>query len=96
MDEVTEISEKRSFISGLFGKKGDSNSISDILNRAKTYFDKPLRSMPAYDQEKDGPLINFEVPEGLKEIERYWLQEPYALVSILEDRRTRYYRLIEP
>ena len=52
--------------------------------------------MPAYDQEKDGPLINFEVPEGLKEIERYWLQEPYALVSILEDRRTRYYRLIEP
>ncbi|AKB30880.1 Type II secretion system protein [Methanosarcina siciliae HI350] len=96
MDEVTEISEKKSFISGLFGKTGDSNSISDILKRAKSYFDKPLRSMPAYDPEEDGPLVEFEVPGGMKEIERYWLQEPYALVSILEDRRTRYYKLIEP
>lgn len=96
MDEVTEISEKKSFISGLFGKTGDSNSISEILKRAKSHFDKPLRSMPAYDQENDGPLVEFEVPEGFKEIERYWLQEPYSLVSILEDRRTRYYRLVEP
>ncbi|MDI9394556.1 MAG: type II/IV secretion system ATPase subunit [Euryarchaeota archaeon] len=79
MVEVTEISEKKSFISGL-----------------KRAFAKPLRKMPAYDQEKDGPLIELEVPEGLKEIERYWLQEPYALASILEDRKTRYYRLVEP
>ena len=96
MDEVTEISEKKSFISGLFGKTGDSNSISEILKRTKSYFDKPLRSMPTYDQENEGPLIEFEVPEGFKEIERYWLQEPYCLVSILEDRRTKYYRLVEP
>ena len=96
MDEVKEISEKKNFISGLLGKTGDNNSISEIVKRAKSYFDKPLRSLPAYDQEKDGPLVEFIVPEGLKEIERYWLQEPYTFVSILEDRRTRYYKLIEP
>ncbi|MDQ1274961.1 MAG: archaeal flagellar protein FlaI, partial [Euryarchaeota archaeon] len=96
MDEITEISKKKGFISGLLGKTSNNDSISEILKRAKTYFDKPLRSMPVYDQEKDGPLIEFEVPEELKEIERYWLQEPYALASILEDRKTRYYRLVEP
>ncbi len=36
------------------------------------------------------------MPDGLKEIERYWLQEPYTFVSVMEDSRTTYYRLIEP
>ncbi|MCO5382084.1 MAG: type II/IV secretion system ATPase subunit [Methanosarcina barkeri] len=78
------------------GKKGDNNSISEILKKARTYFDKPLRTLPDYNQEKDGPLVEFIVPDELKEIERYWLQEPYTFVSILEDRRTRHYRLVEP
>ena len=96
MDEVKEMPAKNKFFSGLLGKKGDNNSISEIVKKAKSYFDKPLRTLPAYDQEKEGPLVEFIVPEGLKEIERYWLQEPYTFVSILEDSRTRYYRLVEP
>lgn len=55
-----------------------------------------MRTLPAYDPEKEGPLVDFIVPDGLKELERYWLQEPYTFVSILEDRRSTYYRLIEP
>ncbi len=96
MDEVKEILAKNKFFSGLLGKKGDNNSISEILKKARDYFDKPLRTLPAYNQEKEGPLVEFIVPDGLKEIERYWLQEPYTFVSILEDRRTRHYRLVEP
>ena len=96
MDEVKEIPAKNKFISGLLGKKGDYNSIAEVVKKAKIYFDKPLRTLPAYDPEKEGPLVEFIVPDGLKEIERYWLQEPYTFVSILEDRRTTYYRLIEP
>ena len=35
-------------------EKGDSNSISDILNRAKTYLISLKKYL--YDQEKDGLL----------------------------------------
>lgn len=66
------------------------------MKKARGYFDKPLRTLPAYDPEKEEPLVDFVVPDGLKEIERYWLQEPYSFVSILEDRRATYYKLIEP
>ncbi len=95
MDEVKEIPVKNKLFSGLLGKKGD-NSLAEVVKKARSYFDKPVRALPAYDPEKDGPLVNFIVPDGLNEIERYWLQEPYTFVSILEDRRTTYYRLIEP
>ncbi len=96
MNDVKGMLTKNKFISGLLGKKGDHNSIAEAIKKARNYFDKPLRTLPAYDPEKEGPLVQFVVPDGLKEIERYWLQEPYTFVSILEDRRTTYYRLIEP
>jgi flagellar protein FlaI len=96
MGEVKESLMRKNFISELLGKNEGDNSIPEILKRAKSYFDKPLRTLPAYDQEKDGLLVEFIVPEGLKELERYWLQEPYTFASILEDQRTRYYKLIEP
>jgi archaeal flagellar protein FlaI len=96
MNEVKRKLAKNNFISGLLEKKGDNNSVAEIVKKAKSYFDNPLRTLPAYNPEKDGSLVSFIVPDGLKEIERYWLQEPYSFVSILEDRRTTYYRLIEP
>ncbi|ALK05067.1 MAG: secretion system protein E [Methanosarcina sp. 795] len=96
MVEVKQTPAKSKFISRLLGKKDNYTSISEVIKKVKVYFDKPLRTLPAYDPKKDGPLVDFIVPDGFKEIERYWLQEPYNFVSILEDRRTRYYRLIEP
>lgn len=96
MDEVKEIPVKDNFISELLGKERNNNFIPEIAKKIKNYFNKPLRTLPVYDQEKQGPLVEFVVPRGLKEIERYWLQEPYAFVSILEDKKTKYYKLIEP
>ncbi len=96
MDEVKETLAKKNSILELLGKKGDNNSISEIVKKARNYFDKPLRTLPAYDQEKDVPLVDFIVPEGLQEIERYWLQEPYTFAAVLEDKRTKYYKLVEP
>jgi flagellar protein FlaI len=95
MDEVKEIQVKHNLISRLL-IEGDNNFIPEIVKKVKNYFNKPLRTLPAYDQERQGPLVEFVVPDGLKEIERYWLQEPYTFASILEDRRTRYYRIVEP
>jgi len=96
LDEVKEILAKNKLISGLLRKKGDYNSIAEVVKKARSYLDKPIRTLPAYDPGKEGPLVDFIVPDGLKELERYWLQEPYTFVSILEDRRATYYRLIEP
>ncbi len=96
MVELKELPVRHDFVWGLFGEKGDINSISKILKRVRHHFNKSLRTLPAYDQEKQGSIVEFVVPDGLIEIERYWLQEPYAFASILEDRRTKYYKLIEP
>ena len=96
MVRLKELQVKHNFIPGLLGERGDINSISKIIKRARSCFNKSLRTLPAYDQEKQGSLVKFVVPDGLIEIERYWLQEPYTFASILEDRRTKYYKLIEP
>ena len=93
---LKEMPVKHNFISGLLGERGNINSISKILKRARSYFNKSLRTLPAYDPKKQGSLVEFVVPGGLIEIERYWLQEPYTFASILEDRSTKYYKLIEP
>ena len=96
MGEVKEIAVKNRVISRLFGKKRDNNFIPEIIKRVKSNFNKSLRTLPVYDQDRQGPLVEFIVPNGIKEIERYWLQEPYTFVSILEDRKKRYYKLLEP
>ncbi|MHC1575114.1 MAG: hypothetical protein ACXQTY_04855 [Candidatus Methanogasteraceae archaeon] len=38
----------------------------------------------------------FEAPDGYTEVERYWVDEPYTFVSILEDTRMPHYRVVEP
>lgn len=96
MGEVKEIPVKNRVISRLFGKERDNNFIPEIIKRVKSNFNKSLRTLPVYDRDKLGPLADFIVPNGVKEIERYWLQEPYTFTSILEDRKKRYYKLIEP
>lgn len=96
MGEVKEIPVKNRVISRLFGKERDNNFIPEIIKRVKSNFNKSLRTLPVYDRDKLGPLVDFIVPNGVKEIERYWLQEPYTFTSILEDRKKRYYKLIEP
>jgi len=36
------------------------------------------------------------VPDGHTEVERYWVNEPYAFVSILDDTRMLHYQVVEP
>ena len=51
-----------------------------------------------YDPEKHGPIAIFEGKEGYKEVEKYWVDEPYAFVTILyNDKRNEYlYYVVEP
>jgi len=66
-----KIAGKYGFISGLIE---NNEFIVEIMEKAKGLFEKPLRTLPDYNPEIDSPLVSFEVPDGLKEIERYWIQ----------------------
>jgi len=57
---------------------------------------KSQRGLPAYDQQLHGALVEMEIPEGYREIERYWVNEPYSFVCILEKGNIFYYHVAEP
>jgi flagellar protein FlaI len=56
----------------------------------------PRTKLPDYDPELHGPLLEFEVPDGFNEVERYWVNEPYSFVSILERGNIHNYHVAEP
>ncbi|MHC1576563.1 MAG: type II/IV secretion system ATPase subunit [Methanosarcinaceae archaeon] len=66
-----------------------------ILDRLRFWSNRP-RSIPKYDPEIHGSLVESDVPDGYTEIERYWVDEPYAYVSIVEKGSVQSYRLVEP
>lgn len=53
-------------------------------------------TLPPFDSDKYGELIEYDIPEGYEEIEKYWVDEPYALVSIRDDKTMKSYHVVEP
>ena len=51
-----------------------------------------------YDPVRFGPLVSFEKHEGLREIERYWIERHFAFSSILFNEETgeTLYHVVEP
>nr|WP_321498736.1 type II/IV secretion system ATPase subunit [uncultured Methanolobus sp.] len=56
----------------------------------------PRTRLPEYDHELHGPLVEFEIPAGYQEVERYWVNEPYSFIIILERGNIFYYHVVEP
>lgn len=54
----------------------------DIKDYLTILFRKELILEP-YTEEEFGPLVTFDGIEGYTEVERYWVHEPFAFVSIL-------------
>ena len=90
-------------------KNGTGNGVKDIhiktLRECKTLSEKvkmyltcDIRSMEKYDSSIHGPLVTFENVNGMDEINRYWLNEPYALAVILFNplNNTYIYHVVEP
>jgi flagellar protein FlaI len=69
----------------------DLKSYYHILTREKI-------KMLTYSHELFGDLVDFKVMEGTIEKERYWVNEPYAFVSILynEEKNEYLYQIHEP
>ena len=59
-------------------------------------FSKVKTELATYDPDIHGQLVEYEIPEGYTEVERYWVNEPYSFISILEKRSIFYYHVIEP
>ncbi|MFB6113275.1 MAG: type II/IV secretion system ATPase subunit [Halodesulfurarchaeum sp.] len=51
-----------------------------------------------YDPERHGPLISFDGIDGFDEVDRYWVNAPFAFVSINHDPEDNEYRyvVVEP
>ncbi len=62
----------------------------------KSIFSSPSKSIEDYKPEIHGPLVSFEPPGGVKEVERYWVDEPYAFISILYGSEGYLYNVAEP
>lgn len=75
--------------------------ISDLVRRITRTIDLfrgTAVELEPYDEDKHGELITFDgVPEE-KEIDRYWVNKPYAYVVITlnTDENQHYYHIIEP
>ncbi|MFB1063116.1 type II/IV secretion system ATPase subunit [Natrinema sp. H-ect4] len=52
----------------------------------------------AYEPGSHGPLVTFDGPQGLEEIDRYWVDAPFSFVSIGydHDASEHRYRTVEP
>ncbi|MHC1756631.1 MAG: type II/IV secretion system ATPase subunit [Methanosarcina sp.] len=72
---------------------GAKKKFAEIIRSLK---DEEIRVLPPYNPETDGPLLEYEIPAGFTEIERYWVEEPYAFISIIENMEMKYYYAVEP
>ena len=100
-DEASKLIERASILSE------ELNSLSELemLERFETiipqrriekegFFSRLSRKpieIEMYDEGRYGPLTHFIGASGFKEIERYWVDEPFAFVSILYDSDTHEY-----
>ena len=80
---------------------GFKSWIGEEYTDLKQYLQLLLRRrvvLEPYTPERFGPLVTFNGLPGYREEEQYWVNEPYALVSILynDERREYLYYVVEP
>ncbi len=61
------------------------------FDKMKNFLTRDTENVETYDRALHGPLINFDGIEGHNEVERYWVNEPYAFVVILVNPETNSY-----
>ncbi|WP_406657155.1 type II/IV secretion system ATPase subunit [Methanolobus sp. ZRKC2] len=77
-------------------KNGSAKSFHKFLWEQIISLGKTRTELPPYDPQLHGPLAEFELPGGHKEIERYWVNEPYSFICILEKNSIYHYHIVEP
>lgn len=72
--------------------------LQSLFGKLKAYFTKETDSLEMYDIALHGPLVTFDGIPGHNELERYWVNEPYAFVVILlnPENNAYQYHVAEP
>jgi len=88
---IKKLKERQQWLSQEIKPKG-------LVPKLKSIFKKEGVEIEEYDIDIHGPLVTFEGVEGYNEVERYWVNEPYAFVVILYDPEKNDYQyfLAEP
>ena len=75
----------------------EKESVS-LIDRLKDYLSKDTDELEDYDPDLHGPLVTFDGLDGHEEIERYWVNEPFAFVVILNniELKENIYYVVEP
>lgn len=70
----------------------------DIITKIKNLFKQEEVEIEPYDPALHGPLAVFKGLKGYEEVERYWVNEPYAFVVILfnSEINNHIYYVVEP
>ncbi len=70
----------------------------NFFGKISSFYKNETETIEAYDPTLHGPLVTFEGVEGYNEIERYWINEPYAFVVILlnPEKNSNLYYAAEP
>lgn len=91
--------EKRRKLNEMFDFKKAGKKLSAVLDGIKSLPSKLSETQIAeeYDFEEE-PIAIFRGVEGYKEVERYWVVEPYAFITILfnEEKHEYLYNVVEP
>ncbi|HIE31644.1 MAG TPA: secretion system protein [Methanosarcinales archaeon] len=85
-------------ISGEKSRETPEKEKLPLTERLKTLFKKKEVDFEPYDPEKHGPLVSFDGMSGYEEIDRYWVNEPYAFIVILHntEQDDLLYQVVEP
>jgi flagellar protein FlaI len=69
-----------------------------LKEKIQNHFKKDIEELEEYDPDLHGPLVSFNGLDKHDEIERYWVNEPYAFIVILNNNETneKLYYVVEP
>lgn len=98
VQEEEKIKEDAEIKTGVSESKLASLQKLSISGKIRNLFENESKPIEAYDPVKHGDITVFREVEGYKELERYWLNEPYCFVVILynPDTNDYIYHVVEP
>jgi flagellar protein FlaI len=69
-----------------------------LFQKVKIFLTKDAEEVETYDHAMHGPLVTFEGMAGYNEVERYWVNKPYAFVVMLlnPEKNSYLYYVAEP
>lgn len=79
-------------------EQGEEAAKLNFVGKIKSLFKRTEIEVEPYDSEIHGPIAEFKGLESYQEIERYWVNEPYAFIVILynEEKNNHLYYIVEP